>query len=158
MRTNSWGIALFAVITLTSIPAQAGEANRAPLGNWLFEDGESAVELYRCGPALCGRFSWFKADRTHDGKPLIDSKNPNAALRTRALCGMEFITGLKPTPKGTWEGGKIYTPGGGATYDLDFTKVEPNHIVERGYRGIRMFGQTFHLNRAPADLPRCQNG
>ncbi|WP_188445945.1 DUF2147 domain-containing protein [Sphingomonas psychrolutea] len=118
--------------------------------------GRFGHEYYRCGPAICGRFSWFKASHASDGAPLVDRKNPDPNKQKRPLCGMEFVTGLMPARDGTWTSGKIYSAGTGGFYDLDITKVEPNRLTERGYKGMRLFGKTFTLTRAPADLPRCK--
>lgn len=154
MTHNKWTLALAAC--LLGLPALAQAAPLSPIGNWVFEDGESAVEYFHCGTAICGRFSWFKAKQARDGGPLVDHKNPDPTLRTRRLCGLVFVTGLMPAKDGTWGGGKIYSAGSGGFFDLDITRIEPNKLTERGYKGMRLFGKTFTLTRAPADLPRCQ--
>jgi uncharacterized protein (DUF2147 family) len=154
MSSNTTILAAFATLAILPITVQG--AAPTPIGNWIFEDGDSAVEYYPCGAALCGRFTWFRTIHASDGGPLVDRHNPDPARQKHPLCGLEFVTGLRLARDGTWTGGKIYLASTGGFVDLDITRVEPNRLTEHGYKGMRMFGRTFTLKRAPADLPRCK--
>jgi uncharacterized protein (DUF2147 family) len=51
------------------------------------------------------------------GQPLRDLNNPDPALQTRTILGLPLITGFKPNGAGKWNGGKIYNPQDGKTYN-----------------------------------------
>ncbi len=70
--------ALAAIIVLISAPAFAGD----PTGSWLTKGGESKVAMGKCGAALCGTITALKSPAGADGKPKVDSNNPDASKRT----------------------------------------------------------------------------
>lgn len=130
-------------------------ATPAPGGVWMWDDGRAAVEFHPCGGALCGRIVWLKQEADPRARPVLDVKNPDAALRRRRVCGLDYISGVRQTPHGDWKAGRIYDFNGGASYDLDIDAVGPERITMRGYKGLRMLGATLTLVRAPAGLPLC---
>lgn len=84
-------------------------------GQWLTQDGGSKVRIGACpgNPSLlCGVVSWLPAAEAKN----LDSKNPNAALRSRPILGTQTITGFKQSAPGKWTGGKLYDPATGKTY------------------------------------------
>ena len=71
------------------------------IGKWVTEGGDSQVEIYQNGDQLCGKIIWLKKG---DGQ--LDVHNPDKAMRSRKLLGVNILTGLKK--KGDkYEGGKI---------------------------------------------------
>jgi len=96
----------------------AGAAERGIAGRWATEGFGSIVEFRPCvaTPAeLCGRIVWLWAPAP-DGRPRLDRNNPDAALRTRSLVGIEIVSGLRETSPGVWSGGRLYNPDDGRTY------------------------------------------
>jgi uncharacterized protein (DUF2147 family) len=86
-------------------------------GAWLTEDKEAIVEIAPCGgsAARCGKVIWLKTAMDKSGRPVQDLKNPNAQLRTRPLCGLEVLTGLKQGADGGYDGAVLYDPEEGNT-------------------------------------------
>lgn len=78
------------------------------LGRWRDSDGESEIEIARCGPALCGTIVWLK-------EPRIDKSNPDPALRSRSLMGVRVLSGFRPD-QGTTLSGDGYNPEDGRSY------------------------------------------
>jgi uncharacterized protein (DUF2147 family) len=78
-------------------------------GRWRDSDGESEIEIARCGPALCGTIVWLK-------EPRIDKSNPDPALRNRSLMGLRVLTGFKPNQGGATLSGEGYNPEDGRSY------------------------------------------
>jgi uncharacterized protein (DUF2147 family) len=79
-------------------------------------DGGSKVRISACPNAaglMCGVVSWLPAASAHN----LDTKNPNAALRTKPIVGVTTIKGFKSSAPGRWVAGKLYDPGSGKTYD-----------------------------------------
>jgi lathosterol oxidase len=88
-------------------------------GRWASQGFGSIVELRPCpGPAvtMCGRILWLWQERTSTGHPRTDAHNPDPALRSRALVGIEIVRDLRETAAGVWSDGTIYNPDDGRTY------------------------------------------
>jgi len=97
-------------------------AGRAELGE-RWRDPETGVDIttYACADdraKLCGRIIAIP-----DGGDRQDVKNPDPALRSRDLIGLEILQGFEPVAPGRWEGGgdfgkrpgRIYVPANGDT-------------------------------------------
>lgn len=101
------------------LAALAGSAEAAGTvqGVWLTQTGSGKVRIAPCGSKLCGTIVWVKnpLDKT-TGKPQLDVKNPDPALRDRPIVGLQMIRDFKSVPGGRWAGGSIYDPESGKTY------------------------------------------
>lgn len=78
-------------------------------GRWRDSDGESEIEIARCGPALCGTIVWLK-------EPRIDKANPDPALRARSLMGVRVLLGFRSEPGAATLSGEGYNPEDGRSY------------------------------------------
>lgn len=100
-----------AALLLVSLPATAQAA--APItGKWVTDDGKAIVTIQQCGSTLCGRVS--RLLKATPGVPKTDVRNPDPALRSRPMLGLEVLTGF--TDAGDDWRGKIYSPEEGKTY------------------------------------------
>jgi len=78
-------------------------------GDWVRPNGASKIRISSCGSSLCGKLIWLR-------EPRDDTKNPDAAKRSRPLLGVEIVQSMKPTGKdGQWKG-KVYNAEDGKTY------------------------------------------
>ena len=84
-------------------------------GRWKLEDGSAIVEVYRNGDVYNGKIVWLQNPTEADGTPAVDSNNPDKALRSRQLMGLNMLSDLKKDG-GEYTGGSIYDPGNGKTY------------------------------------------
>lgn len=123
MKRRSLRSAILAAGLAVAIPAQA-ETMADFVGRWRDSDGESEIAIARCGPALCGRIVWLK-------EPRVDRFNPNESLRTRALLGMQVLSGFAPDASGTLTGNG-YNPADGKTYRTTLALAGPQSLVIRG--------------------------
>jgi uncharacterized protein (DUF2147 family) len=120
---------LMAAVGLGQAAAQEGQA---PVGVWLTEEGESQIEIFRCGEALCGRIEWLEEPRDEAGKLRADVNNPDPSLRSRPILGLVIMTDIIPTEApGRWEG-RVYNPEDGRTYDLTLTLVSESEFIVEG--------------------------
>lgn len=115
---------LFVVMSASAAMAQD------VIGKWKLEDGSAIVEVYQDGDVFNGRIVWLEKPTEADGSPAVDNNNPDKALRSRQLIGLNMLHGLK-TADGEYSGGKIYDPGNGKTYNCSM-KVEGNTLKVRG--------------------------
>ena len=120
---------IFAGIIFMLMPFAAAFAQDV-IGKWKLEDGSAIVEVYKEGNVYNGKIVWLEKPTKADGTPTVDDKNPDKALRTRKLIGLDMLHGLKQDG-GKYSGGKIYDPGNGKTYNCSM-QVEGDILKVRG--------------------------
>jgi uncharacterized protein (DUF2147 family) len=119
--------ALAAAAVLTAAPALAAE----PTGNWLTRNSESKVAISKCGQAICGTITALKAPNGADGKPKVDSNNPDASKRNRPIIGTMIVLNMTPGGADKWSG-QVYNPEDGKTYSGSITLKGPNALDLQG--------------------------
>lgn len=132
------------VLTVISVMLAASAAfAQDVIGKWKLDDGTAIVEVYKNGDAYNGKIVWLEEPTDADGTPAKDNNNPDPALRTRELIGLNMLSGLKKTAQNEYSGGKIYDPGNGKTYNCSM-KVEGNVLKVRGSLDKRgLLGRTM---------------
>lgn len=132
------------VLTVISVMLAASAAfAQDVIGKWKLDDGTAIVEVYKNGDAYNGKIVWLEEPTDADGTPAKDNNNPDPALRTRELIGLNMLSGLKKTADNEYSGGKIYDPGNGKTYNCSM-KVEGNVLKVRGSLDKRgLLGRTM---------------
>lgn len=108
----------FALAAL-SLPASAQDAN----GTWLTASGETRVRIAPCGANICGTIIWV-------AKPAKDENNPNAALKSRNVVGINMIT-MKAAGDKKWSG-TLYNYTDGKTYSGTLTQNDANSLSLSG--------------------------
>lgn len=112
------------------------------IGKWKLDDGSAIVEVYKSGSEYNGKIVWLAEPNGPDGKPAVDRNNPDKALRSRRLIGLNMLSGLKKD-KDEYSGGSIYDPGNGKTYNCSM-KVEGDVLHVRGSLDKRgLIGRTM---------------
>ena len=112
------------------------------IGKWKLEDGSAIVEVYRSGDSFNGKIVWLEKPTEDDGSPAVDSNNPDKALQSRPIMGLNMLHGLKQKG-GEYSGGSIYDPGNGKTYNCSM-KVEGDVLKVRGSLDKRgLLGRTM---------------
>lgn len=141
---------------LPSLAQQPPAPPPGPIGVWIDHTGRGAVEIAPCGKKLCGRIVWMKQPNDKQGQPLRDALNPNRTLRTRAVCGIQVIGELERQGEGSWDNGWIYDPEQGEQFDVEIRLRGPNNLQVKGYKGLKLFNETFQWQRATTPLqPLC---
>ncbi len=131
---------LFATATVF---AQSADAI---VGKWLNKDGDAHIQIYKNGNKYNGKLVWLKNPKDEVGKTKVDTKNPDANLRSRAIWGLEILKGFS-FDDGTWEDGTIYDPKSGKTYSCKLTMSGNDKLDVRGYIGISLIGRTDTWSR-----------
>ena len=120
-------------------------ANSGPdviLGEWLSQEKDGKISIYKQGDKYYGKISWGKTPGRKD------AKNPDAKLKNRDLIGLVILQDFKYTGS-AWENGKIYDPNSGKTYDCILKVKDNNKVLDiRGYVGMPMFGRTATWTRS----------
>ena len=120
---------------------KAQKANELPLGTWTNEEKEARFQIFKCGEKLCGKITWLKEPMLN-GKPKVDSKNPDEKQRGRPVLGMVFMKDFSYEGNNKWDNGIIYDPKSGKTYSCYMKILDPNKMEVKGYIGISLVGRS----------------
>jgi uncharacterized protein (DUF2147 family) len=116
---NTAAASALAALLFVTAPAPASAQSQGLTGRWASEGFGSIVDFQPCesdAAAMCGRIRWLWEANDSSGRPRVDGRNPDRALRARSLVGMEIIRGFRETAPGVWTGGALYNPDDGRTY------------------------------------------
>jgi uncharacterized protein (DUF2147 family) len=145
-----------ALMVLLMAPSSARSAASGDItGVWMTDDGQGAVQVDACGDMRCGRIVWLKTPLDAQGRPMRDANNPSPAERQRPLCGTQIVDGLKLQGDGSWDGGRIYDPEEGKSYDV-MMKTSGSRLEVTGYIGLKMMGETVVWTRQAGHLTPCR--
>lgn len=90
------------------------------------------------------------------GQPLRDSLNGDRTKRSRVICGLQIIGGLKEMRDGSWDAGWIYDPEQGESFDVELRLRSPDVLQVKGYKGLKFLSETFQWRRAASvPTPAC---
>jgi uncharacterized protein (DUF2147 family) len=145
MKMTHLMVALILASLVTATPV--GAQGPTPVGVWLHANGRIRVEIAPCGDRLCGKIVWFRWPNDARGRPLVDLKNPNPALRTRPLLSLTVLQGLRRTGERTWEDGEIYNPDDGTAYHALMSIEDDGSLRVRAYLLFPILGETLIWTR-----------
>ncbi len=118
------------------------EADRI-VGVWEPSNGKARVKIEKIGTKYFGKIVWLKEPTDPEtGKPKVDKNNPDESLRNVPLKGYRLLKDFSHKSGNEWDGGTIYDPENGSTYDCTITMKDANTLDIRGYIGISAFGRT----------------
>ena len=117
------------------------------LGTWLNESGKAKVKIVKRGTKFYGKIIWLRDPNDESGKQKLDKENPKKELKTKPIVGLEILKGFKYIGDKKWEGGTIYDPENGKTYDCNIAMKDNNTLKIRGYIGISLLGRTTVWSR-----------
>ena len=129
---------------LSSAPsALAQGAAREPTGVWLTQAGDARVKVSKCGGGICGVIVGLKEPiDPATGKPQVDDKNPNPALKKRPMIGLPLFSGMQPSGPGKWSG-QIYNADDGSSYASSVSVAGPNALKVEGCVGALCGGENW---------------
>src|SRR5262245_49826666 len=96
-------VRLAAALCLTVGSLSAASAAE-PTGTWLTQNGDAQVRVAKCGGSMCGTIVWLREPiDPRTGKPQVDDKNSNPALRNRRIIGLRIFS-MPPDGNGGYAG------------------------------------------------------
>ena len=129
-----------ALLTATSALAQ-GAAE--PNGVWLTQAGDARVKISKCGGGICGVIVGLKEPiDPATGKPQVDDKNPNPALKKRPMIGLPLFSSMQPAAANKWSG-QIYNADDGGTYASSISVAGPDTLRVEGCVGALCGGESW---------------
>ena len=112
-------------------------------GVWLTQAGDAKVRVGRCGGGLCGTVVWLREPiDSATGKPQVDDKNENPALRNRLIVGIPLFIGMRAAGPNKWSG-RIYNADDGKTYASTVTYQDGDKLDVQGCVGSLCGSETW---------------
>jgi uncharacterized protein (DUF2147 family) len=121
----------------------------AIVGTWLVQDGSAKIAILEDGGHYHGRIVWLREPNDSQGRPVRDTNNPDARLRSRPQMGLMLLTDFAYDGGNLWNDGEIYDPDSGSTYSCKITLKDRQTMQVRGYIGFSLFGRTETWTRVP---------
>ena len=148
-------------VWLFGLAAAAGQQpGDAILGVWEAQTADDVVhiEVQRIGDVYSGKIVWIKDNlfpqddpRGMGGQPKVDRKNPDPALRTRPIVGVEVLMNMRYEGNGEWGGGSVYSPNRGILAQGKARLLPDGTLKVRGHVGLAFIGSSMQWRRIAAD-------
>jgi uncharacterized protein (DUF2147 family) len=113
----------------------AAQSKEAMLGEWGTPGMSAKVAVARClglADLVCGTISWLWEPVDSSGRPKTDAENPDPHLRGRPLIGLQILSNFRRNSSGMLDGGTIYNPEDGRTYDATLRLQGADSLVVEG--------------------------
>jgi len=134
-------IAILAALLGTS--AAHAQAGGQATGVWVTQAGDARVRVSKCGSGLCGVIVGLRDPiDPATGKPQVDDKNPNPALKKRPIIGLPLFSGMQPSGPNRWSG-QIYNADDGSTYVSHVSLAGPDTLKVEGCVGALCGGENW---------------
>ena len=134
----------FLAILFLASPFLSAQADKV-VGFWLTEEGTSQVQVFKKSDGkYYGKVTWLD-EPNENGKPKVDTDNPDPKLQSRPIMGLEMLQALEYDSKDKeWTDGTIYDPESGKTYDcFMWFEDDSNELYMKGFvLGMRMLGRS----------------
>ncbi len=125
---------LASLVTLSAIGGiiTAAHAAASISGRWTTKEKDAIIEIAPCGANMCGKISKY-LKTPPNGVDQKDENNPNKALRTRKVLGINILSNLKEDGE-KWRG-TIYDPRNGKSYRSVVYKQKNGNLSVEGCIG-----------------------
>jgi len=141
------GIALILLTTFSTF-AQSVSPSERILGKWETPEKTIGIQVYMVNKDYKAKIIYYTDT---GGKPMdywTDKRNPDPALRSRKILGMEILRGLKYSPKtDSWEDGMIYDSKHGREWNAAVTFDKQGLMHVKGYWHFKWIGKTMVFKR-----------
>jgi uncharacterized protein (DUF2147 family) len=128
---------------LLAAPSARAQGTGEPTGVWLTQAGDARVKVSKCGGGICGVIVGLKDPiDPATGKPQVDDKNPNPALKKRPMIGLQLFSGMHPVAPNKWSG-QIYNADDGGTYASSISVAGSDTLRVEGCVGALCGGETW---------------
>ena len=145
---SQW-VMLVACLGALAGPARLQAQSTSMMGDWV-EPAGSVLHVGPCGSAVC---LWI-VSLSNEAKAKTDIYNPDASLRSRALCGLKIGSGFILRDATHATDGTLYDPKTGNTYRGMMT-AEGAMLDLRGYVSMPLFGRSQKWTRPATSVKAC---
>ena len=128
---------------LLAAPSARAQGTTEPTGVWLTQAGDARVKVSKCGGGICGVIVGLKDPiDPATGRPQVDDKNPNPALKRLPMIGLQLFSGKQRVAPNKWSG-QIYNADDGGTYASSISVAGPDTLRVEGCVGALCGGETW---------------
>ncbi len=145
--TNRFALGIIALAALLGATTAQAHGVGEPAGIWQTQAGDARVKVSKCGGGLCGVIVSVR-DKIDPatGKPAVDDKNPNPALKNRPMVGLTLFSGMRQVAANKWSG-TIYNADDGGSYASNVSVAGPDQLRVEGCVGAICGGETWTRSR-----------
>lgn len=146
MKKNAFILIFMLLAGTASLQAQADGV----VGIWRTGNGDSQIEVYRTSSGTYeGKLVWMKEPLAENGNIKRDDDNPDEKLRSRPLKGLVLLSGFTyDVNSKEWEGGSVYDPESGKTYEAYMWMDGNNKLHLKGFvMSMRWMGRSTTWTR-----------
>lgn len=134
---------IIAILTALMAVTPAKAQSLDPSGIWLTQAGDARVRVSKCGGGICGVVVSLRDPiDPATGKPQVDDKNPNPALKNRRIVGLPLFSGMQASGPNKWSG-QIYNADDGSTYVSHVSVTGPDTLRVEGCVGALCGGENW---------------
>lgn len=141
---------IFLPLVMIALAAAAqGNADNI-IGKWMSAEKNLEVEVFKIANEYRAKVIWFD-DSDDKGSPMAvrcDVKNPDKALRTRKIIGMEVMHGLVYNATDMeWQDGRIYDSSSGKDWNAKAWLTHDGGLKVRGFWHFEFLGQNISFKK-----------
>jgi len=142
MKRILWALALM----FSALTVMAQSAGDKIVGTYkAVQDGEvSKVKIYKVGNGYRAQVCWLEEPNDSNGKPKLDSKNPDKAKRSVRADQIVLIDKVV-YKDGVWTDGEIYDPTAGKTYTVNVKFKDAKTLAVTG--SLLFFKETVYWTK-----------
>lgn len=114
-------------------------------GKWISAEKNLIVEVYRDKNEFKAKIVWYKNDdQSKSMEEWTDKHNPDKALRTRKILGMNVVDNLVYNSKSdSWEHGTVYDAKTGHYWDASARLTDDGLLKVTGYWHLKFIGHSM---------------
>ncbi|WP_165852026.1 DUF2147 domain-containing protein [Mucilaginibacter terrenus] len=118
-------------------------------GKWQSQDKNLVVQIFKEDEAFKAKIIWFDNGEGEQAMhTFTDKYNPNPALRTRKVLGMNVLENLEySADTDSWENGIIYDASSGKHYNSCAKINKDGSLNVKGYWHFKFIGKSIRFNR-----------
>ena len=152
--SHSFLLSFFSLLLLVGnkgkTPAATGlTADEQICGKWQNQEKNLVVQVYKEDSEFKAKIVWFnngEGDKAMES--CTDKHNPDPALRSRRLIGMNVLENLVyKTETNSWEDGMIYDAQAGKHWNSSAYINNEGALKVKGYWHFKFIGRTMTFNR-----------
>ena len=141
-------IAVLIVLTTAKLNTYAQCAADRICGRWESDTKNLIVEVYRQDNTYKARIVWFNAGDENKMKEWADTNNPDKALRTRKILGLDVLNSLQYEPgSDSYEDGMVYDAMHGHEWNASAYINKQGQLNVKGYWHFKFTGKTMTFIR-----------
>jgi len=146
---------IFSILSLVFFTGVAAQGRTRPAvaeemicGKWESSEKNLIIQVCMKDNKFVAQIVWFSDT---DGKPMdywTDRRNPDPALRSRKILGMNVVNALTYNPETrSWEDGMIYDSKHGREWNAS-AYIDKNGLLKvKGYWHFKFIGKTMTFKR-----------